>query len=91
MFNETAYPIVKSMNPNLRKKHLTEFENFTNKTVGIEHSETREIKDGGLFCLVDFYETNHAFIFTIQEFNKANNIVVLKSLVKLEKRRWITI
>ena len=46
MFNETAYPIVKSMNPNLRKKHLTEFENFTNKTVGIEHSETREIKDG---------------------------------------------
>ena len=58
MFNETAYPIVKSMNPTLRKKHLAEFEDFNDITIEIDHAETREIKEGGLFCLVDFYESN---------------------------------
>ena len=86
MFNDKAYPYVKSMNKTLRKTHLEDFADFNNKTIELNASSNYFEKEG-LFCLVDFMETNEVYIFKIIEFTEDK--ITLDSFLKISKEIWL--
>lgn len=88
MFNDRAYPYVKSMNSYLRKTHLEEFQDFKDKSIELKATSSFFEKDG-LFCLVDFIETNEVYIFKIREFTQDN--ITLDSFLKITKEQWLSL
>ena len=88
MFNDTVCPYVKSMNQELRKTHLEDLADFNNKTIELKASFNSFEKEG-LFCLVDFIETNEVYIFKIREFT--DNKITLDSFLKINKESWLSL
>lgn len=86
MFNDTVCPYVKSMNQELRKTHLEDFRDFEDKTVELKASSNSFQKDG-LFCLVDFIETNEVYIFKIKDFT--DDKITLDSFLKINRDTWV--
>ena len=86
MFNDKVCPYVKSMNQELRKTYLEDFKDFEDKTVELKATSNHFEKEG-LFCLVDFIETNEVYIFKIKDYT--DDKITLDSFLKISRDTWV--